>query len=43
MQLYEPYTDNPSTRGVMRIEPGVLNTVIPQFMKDGWQVVRSRL
>ena len=38
-QLYEPYTDNPSTRGVMRIEPEALNRAIPQFMKDGWQVV----
>ncbi|KZT68292.1 amidohydrolase 3 [Daedalea quercina L-15889] len=37
--LYEPYADNPSTRGVMRIEPEVLNRVIPQFMKDGWQVI----
>ncbi|EPT02697.1 hypothetical protein FOMPIDRAFT_1035858 [Fomitopsis schrenkii] len=36
--LYESYTDNPGTRGVMRIEPEILNTVIPQFMKDGWQV-----
>ncbi|KAH9830731.1 amidohydrolase family-domain-containing protein [Rhodofomes roseus] len=36
--LYEPYADNPSTCGVMRIEPDVLNSVIPKFMKDGWQV-----
>ena len=38
-QLYEPYTDNPETRGFMRISPELLNEVIPRFMKDGWQVV----
>ncbi|KAI0702541.1 amidohydrolase family-domain-containing protein [Earliella scabrosa] len=36
--LYEPYTDNPETRGFMRIAPELLNEVIPKFMKDGWQV-----
>ncbi|TBU22980.1 amidohydrolase family-domain-containing protein [Dichomitus squalens] len=36
--LYEPYTDNPETRGFMRISPELLNEVIPKFMKDGWQV-----
>ncbi|KAI0656518.1 amidohydrolase family-domain-containing protein [Cubamyces menziesii] len=36
--LYEPYTDNPETRGFMRIAPEMLNEVIPKFMKDGWQV-----
>ncbi|KAI0351006.1 hypothetical protein OH77DRAFT_1411838 [Trametes cingulata] len=36
--LYEPYTDNPETRGFMRIAPETLNEVIPKFMKDGWQV-----
>ncbi|KAI0812390.1 amidohydrolase family-domain-containing protein [Irpex lacteus] len=30
-KLYEPYADNPATRGFMRIEPEVLND-------DGWQV-----
>ena len=24
----------------MRIDADVLNTVIPRFLKDGWQVVR---
>jgi len=38
-QLYEPYADNPSTRGAMRISAEVLNTVIPKFLRDGWQVV----
>ncbi|KAI0768647.1 amidohydrolase family-domain-containing protein [Trametes elegans] len=36
--LYEPYHDNPETRGFMRIAPETLNEVIPKFMKDGWQV-----
>ncbi len=27
----------------MRIEPEVLNDVIPRFLKDGWQVVRIRI
>ncbi|CCM04368.1 uncharacterized protein FIBRA_06541 [Fibroporia radiculosa] len=36
--LYEPYADNPETRGFMRIEPEVLNSIIPRFMRDGWQV-----
>ncbi|KIP08258.1 hypothetical protein PHLGIDRAFT_104500 [Phlebiopsis gigantea 11061_1 CR5-6] len=36
--LYEPYADNPSTCGVMRIDPELLNDIIPRFLKDGWQV-----
>ncbi|KAF9474742.1 hypothetical protein BDN70DRAFT_884495 [Pholiota conissans] len=36
--LWEPYSDNPSTNGVMRISAEVLNKVIPRFLKDGWQV-----
>ncbi|KZT04626.1 uncharacterized protein LAESUDRAFT_727798 [Laetiporus sulphureus 93-53] len=36
--LYAPYADNPDSRGLMRIEPEVLKTVIPRFMRDGWQV-----
>ncbi|KAI8975925.1 amidohydrolase family-domain-containing protein [Trametes punicea] len=39
--LYEPYTDNPETRGFMRIAPETLNEVIPKFMKDGWQNVHA--
>lgn len=42
-QLYEPYTDNPETSGFMRIAPEVLNTIIPNFLRDGWQVVCSSL
>ncbi|KAJ6476492.1 amidohydrolase family-domain-containing protein [Mycena vitilis] len=36
--LYEPYTDNPSTSGFMRLEPQVLFEFIPRFLRDGWQV-----
>ncbi|KIJ39852.1 hypothetical protein M422DRAFT_32455 [Sphaerobolus stellatus SS14] len=36
--LYEPYSDNPSTRGFFRIDPEILKDVIPRFLKDGWQV-----
>ncbi|KAI0081997.1 hypothetical protein K474DRAFT_1586784 [Panus rudis PR-1116 ss-1] len=36
--LYEPYADNPETRGFMRTDPEVLNKVIPSFLRDGWQV-----
>ncbi|KIL68929.1 hypothetical protein M378DRAFT_158071 [Amanita muscaria Koide BX008] len=36
--LYEPYADNPSTNGVMRIDPEVLKDIIPKYLRDGWQV-----
>ncbi|KAF9024805.1 hypothetical protein BDZ89DRAFT_988931 [Hymenopellis radicata] len=36
--LYEPYADNPSTSGFMRLSPEVINQVVPRFLKDGWQV-----
>ncbi|TFK44025.1 amidohydrolase family-domain-containing protein [Crucibulum laeve] len=36
--LYEPYADNPSTRGAMRISTELLHKVVPRFLKDGWQV-----
>ncbi|KAF5312069.1 hypothetical protein D9619_002308 [Psilocybe cf. subviscida] len=36
--LYEPYTDNPSSRGAMRISAEELHEIIPRFLKDGWQV-----
>lgn len=39
IQLYEPYADNPTTSGFMRIEPEILHDVIPKFLRDGWQVV----
>ncbi|EIM82980.1 uncharacterized protein STEHIDRAFT_102473 [Stereum hirsutum FP-91666 SS1] len=36
--LFEPYTDNPSTRGLMRTDPSVLRSFIPRFLADEWQV-----
>ncbi|KAJ7434315.1 amidohydrolase family-domain-containing protein [Mycena galericulata] len=36
--LYEPYTDNPSTNGFMRLSSEVLFEFIPRFLRDGWQV-----
>ncbi|RDB25349.1 putative amidohydrolase YtcJ [Hypsizygus marmoreus] len=36
--LYEPYTDDPSTKGFMRLDPQILYDVIPKFLRDGWQV-----
>ncbi|KAJ7051743.1 amidohydrolase family-domain-containing protein [Mycena amicta] len=36
--LYEPYTDNPSTNGFMRLDEEVLFEFIPRFLRDGWQV-----
>jgi hypothetical protein len=36
--LYEPYTDNPETSGVMRLDADVLNSVVPRFLRDEWQV-----
>ncbi|KAF8881536.1 amidohydrolase family-domain-containing protein [Mucidula mucida] len=36
--LYEPYADNPSTSGFMRLSPEVINKFVPRFLIDGWQV-----
>ncbi|PPQ89547.1 hypothetical protein CVT25_012219 [Psilocybe cyanescens] len=36
--LYEPYADNPTTNGFMRLDPEILFDAIPKFLKDGWQV-----
>ena len=38
-QLYEPYADNSHTHGFMRIDPELLNKVVPRFLREGWQVV----
>lgn len=43
LQLYEPYTDNPSTRGFFRTDPELIRRVVPEFLRDGWQVVRCWL
>ena len=40
-QLYEPYADNPTTNGFMRLDPEILFDVIPKYLRDGWQVVCS--
>ncbi|KAJ6497886.1 amidohydrolase family-domain-containing protein [Mycena sanguinolenta] len=36
--LYEPYADDPTTTGAMRITPEVLHKFLPLFLRDGWQV-----
>ncbi|KAF7293292.1 Amidohydro-3 domain-containing protein [Mycena chlorophos] len=36
--LYEPYADNPSTNGFMRLDESILFEFIPRFLRDGWQV-----
>ncbi|KAG5719455.1 putative amidohydrolase ytcJ [Termitomyces sp. T112] len=36
--LYEPYADNPSTSGFMRLDSEILFDFIPKFLRDGWQV-----
>ncbi|KAF8348117.1 amidohydrolase family-domain-containing protein [Amanita rubescens] len=36
--LFEPYADNPSTRGFMRIDLDLLHDVIPKYLQHGWQV-----
>ncbi|KAF9041749.1 amidohydrolase 3 [Hymenopellis radicata] len=38
VMLYEPYYDNPTTNGFMRVSEKTLNRVIPWFLRDGWQV-----
>ncbi|KAJ7251771.1 amidohydrolase family-domain-containing protein [Mycena haematopus] len=37
-QLYEPYADDPTTTGALRIAPEVLHKFLPLFLRDGWQV-----
>lgn len=43
LQLYEPYADNPTTNGFMRLDKEVLFKYIPLFLRDGWQVVSSKI
>ncbi|KAG2125151.1 amidohydrolase family-domain-containing protein [Suillus clintonianus] len=36
--LLEPYSDNPSTSGIMRVQPEALAKLVREFSTDGWQV-----
>ncbi|KAG2039352.1 amidohydrolase family-domain-containing protein [Suillus americanus] len=36
--LLEPYNDNPSTSGIMRVQPEALAKLVREFSTDGWQV-----
>lgn len=36
--LLEPYSDDPSTSGIMRVRPEVLAKLVREFSTDGWQV-----
>lgn len=36
--LLEPYSDNPSTSGIMRVQPEALAKLVREFSIDGWQV-----
>jgi len=40
IKLHDPYHDQPSTNGFMRMDPAIFEEVIPKFLRDGWQVVR---
>lgn len=37
--LTAPYSDKPDSRGLMLSSPEILQTLIQQFWKDGWQTV----
>ncbi|KIN96284.1 hypothetical protein M404DRAFT_16921 [Pisolithus tinctorius Marx 270] len=36
--MLEPYSDNPSTNGLMRIQEDALSNLVQRFHADGWQV-----
>ncbi|KAI6013185.1 amidohydrolase family-domain-containing protein [Pisolithus microcarpus] len=36
--LMEPYSDNPTTTGIMRIQEDVLSDLVRRFHANGWQV-----
>ena len=38
--MLQPYTDNPSSRGLLLESPKVLSSLIHKFFQDDWQVVR---
>ncbi|KAJ2915095.1 hypothetical protein MD484_g5306, partial [Candolleomyces efflorescens] len=35
--LLEPYSDDPSTTGIMQTRPEVLKSLVTKFWEDGWQ------
>lgn len=39
--LLEPYSDKPSTTGIMRIEPSTLDEIVQKFWEDGWGIVSA--
>lgn len=36
--MWEPYSDNPNTNGILRIEPKVFKPLMKQWVKSGFQV-----
>ena len=38
--LLAPYSDKPESHGLMLNSPEILETLVQQFWKDGWQTVR---
>ena len=38
--LLAPYSDKPDSHGLMLNSPEILETLVRQFWKDGWQTVR---
>lgn len=38
--LLAPYSDKPESHGLMLNSPEILETLVRQFWKDGWQTVR---
>lgn len=41
--LLEPYSDNPSTSGLMRSSEQALAEIVKRFWDDGWGVVRPAI
>jgi predicted amidohydrolase YtcJ len=39
--LLEPYSDDPSTTGIMQTRPEVLKNLVTKFWEDGWQTVNT--
>jgi predicted amidohydrolase YtcJ len=38
--MIQPYMDNPTSRGLLLTPPEILSSLIHQFVRDEWQVVR---